>query len=266
MRAPRPFALAALLGLALVAAPGCRIRFSSLFPLQGIKGSGNVIEETRQVEPFHAIEVHAALSVRFMPGEQTTLAIRGDDNILPLVITTVRGGVLVAELTPNKNIQTSDPIEITVTSPAVSSLSAHGASRIEATLTAQPETAIEAHGASKIAVTGIDSESLSLVASGASRIRLEGKATSADLEASGASNVNADALSVSTARVDLSGASRATLNAATAVEGNASGASAIVLTGKPGQVQVRTSGASRVSYAETKPTDADQESAPAPIR
>jgi hypothetical protein len=249
MTSNQRFAGLGLLALALVAAPGCRLRLAGLLPFQVIEGSGQIVEEAREIEPFKAIEAHNAFLVRYEPAAETTLRIKADDNLIPLVLTHVDdAGRLVLRVKEQTNIHSERPIEIILTSPGVSELEAHGACRVEAVLAGQPEVAIDLSGASNATIRGIESAKLSVEASGASQARLEGQATAAVIEASGASSVVAEACPVDTAAVDISGASRARLLVRSSLSGGASGASTVVLVAKPGEVNVETSGASRVAY------------------
>jgi hypothetical protein len=86
-----------------------------------------------------------------------------------------------------------------------------------------------------------------LQASGASNINITGKAVEGDIESSGANTVNLAGFAVNDARVNISGASNATINATGAISGDVSGASRLYYTGDPSLGAVHTSGASSIS-------------------
>jgi len=59
-----------------------------------IQGSGKVITITKQLEPFRSIEIHAGDQLEIIQGRGNTLTIEAEDNIQPLLQTTVDGGRL----------------------------------------------------------------------------------------------------------------------------------------------------------------------------
>ena len=60
----------------------------------GIHGSGVRKTEKRDLGPFTAIETSGAFEVNVICQKPASFEIEADDNILPLVETEVRGGVL----------------------------------------------------------------------------------------------------------------------------------------------------------------------------
>jgi hypothetical protein len=78
-----------------------------------------------------------------------------------------------------------------------------------------------------------DKTGIQLKVSGASAVTLSGQGRKMALEASGAGQGNLEKFAVSDASVDLSGASRATVNVSGRLDADASGASALRYTGSP---------------------------------
>src|SRR5260221_4911407 len=56
-----------------------------------IKGSGNLKNEDRQVSGFKNLIVNGQFTVTISPSENETLTISAEDNILPKIITEVKG-------------------------------------------------------------------------------------------------------------------------------------------------------------------------------
>ena len=109
--------------------------------------------------------------------------------------------------------------------------------------------AVEATGASKLTVTGVDASPFRGTASGASQLTLSGKSADARLNASGASTIDADQLVAEIASVEATGASILHVNASKTIEGTASGASHVVVTGGAEFTNVSATGGSLVSGA-----------------
>ncbi len=60
----------------------------------GIRGNGNVIRETRQVSSFTSIDTKAGWDVILIQGNDHSVIVETDENLMDKVITEVRGGEL----------------------------------------------------------------------------------------------------------------------------------------------------------------------------
>lgn len=84
-----------LIGTALVFSWSCRNIFSDH---DSVCGSGVVVEEIREVEAFHSVEIRGSCDFYFVKGSTQELRVITDNNILPLILTWVRhDGTLIVE-------------------------------------------------------------------------------------------------------------------------------------------------------------------------
>jgi Putative auto-transporter adhesin, head GIN domain len=234
--------------LALSIAPGCTqvLRLAS----PAIEGSGVAKEETRPVEAFHAVEAGNALqvTVAVTQGAKPGLKLSGDDNLVPLVESLVRDGTLVLRFKGDSNIRTKLPLTAEIVTAELDRVDASGAADVK--VSAGPKVdrfTAEASGAARLSVNGLDTPTAVASATGASRVVLVGTAASLDVDAAGASQVEAEKLTVDDAKVSISGASGVALRASKSVAGDVSGASHLDLHGQPDKNSVSTSGASRIN-------------------
>lgn len=129
---------------------------------------------------------------------------------------------------------------------AVSEVEVSGASRFEADIVTDRKLSVDLSGASKM-VAGVNAGMLELDLSGASMLELDGNAEFVDLDLSGASKLDMkQSMKVSEVKVDMSGASKAVVNADKRITGDLSGASKLEYSGDA-QVNVESSGFSSVS-------------------
>ncbi len=161
--------------------------------LGGKRGSGIIEEERRDVEEFSEIEISGAYEVDIIVGESREIIVKGDDNLLKYISTEVRGNKLIIENTRNINPKRS--IFIRVSTQYLESL--------------------EASGASDIYIDDIDTEEFYLNMSGACSIEAEGRTERLKIHLSGAGDVDAKNLRANEVKVNLSGASSATVYADT---------------------------------------------------
>lgn len=194
-----------------------------------VTGSGKPAEETRTVPSFTSIEVDDSIDATITVGPAFSVRLRTDDNVMPLVRTSVEGGRLVARLPDTTNVSTDLGIELDITLPALDGVVASGAAHVVVTGVAAPKLVVEASGASKVSASG----------------------TAADLSvsASGSSTVALAQTSVDRAVLDVSGPSDVTIRASTWVRGQASGGSRIHVRGNAATRDLDLSGGSTMDVA-----------------
>jgi hypothetical protein len=196
----------------------------------GVTGSGVVVEETRDVASFDSIKVEGSLSVHLSLGQPGPLRIKAEDNLIPLVIATVKGSELTLRTEGSYNTEVG--IEVYATIADIHSIKTSGSTDVscQGELKAD-EVNLEASGSSEIQCA-LKAGSLTVVASGASDLRLSGEVDLLNVQADGASTVAAFELFAAEAEINTSGASNVAVNA-NVLQTHASGASNIRYRGLP---------------------------------
>ena len=89
------------------------------------KGSGHVVTEKRSVDSFSSIELIGAATDRVFVGKPAAVTIRGDDNILRLIRTYVRDGVLV--VSSKHSYSSKHDLRVEIGTPALDAVTLTGA-------------------------------------------------------------------------------------------------------------------------------------------
>ena len=192
---------------------------------RGVKGSGNVITEQRQVTDFTGIDVGGIFNVEATAGREFSVNVEADDNLLPLIKTEVRRGVL--HISTERRIKSSSKITVRVTAPAIESVEASGVARVD--------------------LSGVTGGAVKLNSSGASKVIAAGEASELSGKTSGASKIDAASLKATDATVKTSGASTVRVTVSGRLVASASGAGKVLYGGTPANVEKRTSGAGKVA-------------------
>jgi hypothetical protein len=192
---------------------------------KGVRGSGNRVTEKRDVPGFLSIEVSGAYEVEITAQKERSLELTGDDNILPLIRTEVRGNVLHIDSSKSFNIGRAITLKITV--PDLEGISTSGAS--------------------KITVAGINNSEVNIDSSGASKITIAGATKQLKIGTSGASDIEAKELRAERVDVESSGAGYVTVYATEQLNASASGAARVDYYGNPATVHPEASGAGSVN-------------------
>jgi len=201
-----------LIVLIFVSLLGCRY--------WGVRGSGDLEEEYRDIGDFSKIEVSGAFSVYVTVGESTSLKIETDDNLLKYIKTRVVGNTL--EIYTKKEISPKTKLKVTLTTPEL--------------------TSIDASGANSIKAKGIFGDRFYIDLSGACNADLEGEIEKLYIDISGAGNCDSRELNAEHVKVDLSGASNADVYASESLDADVSGVGNIDFWGDPENVKTDVSG------------------------
>lgn len=215
------FSFAALAILGLVS--GCEIQLNFGKPLTG---SGVSLTEIRDTDRFTKIEVSGALTVKAKIGESQSVQISGDDNIVPLVTTSVHKGTLKIQVQHNGSLKPKVPLT--------------------ATIVAEDLVAANISGACEVEVSGVVADDFNVDLSGASQLTLSGECQQLTADISGASRFDGSSMQAQNVKIDVSGAGNAKVYASESISGDASGASNLRYAGNPDRAHIDSSGASTV--------------------
>ena len=182
--------------------------FNFKFSFGSEQGSGNIAKENREVSDFKQVDVSGAIQVEITAQKDFSVEVEADDNLLPLIKTEVRNGVL--RIKSEGRFNTKNPVIVRISAPNIEDL--------------------DVSGASKVNLTNLSNEDLQIHSSGASKIKVEGTTVNLEIETSGASKIDAENLKAENVSVDASGASNVNVAVSNELKVDASGASNISYT------------------------------------
>jgi len=209
-----------------------------------IRGSGNIIKETRDVSGFHGIDVGGAFEVILVKANKEKVVLEADDNLMPYITTKVFGGTL--EIDNDKDFRNPSELKVIIYYKSIDQIDLSGASSLTSDDVLETESLeIDASGASHISLK-LDTKRLEADFSGASKVKFLGKAKIVEIEASGATVFKGLELETENFEIDASGAAvvRIWANGRLGIE--ASGASSVRYKGSPSIDIINISGASSV--------------------
>jgi hypothetical protein len=177
----------------------------------GVRGSGNVITESRDVSGFNEITLLGSGSVVVEVNGSESLTVEAEDNIMPLLKTEVRNGRL--ELSVESSI-----------SPTV---------EVKYTITAASLDGVSISGSGDVAATGIDAESFDVEISGSGRVEPTGTADTLTLRISGSGRYDGEGLAASVGDVRVSGSGDAVVYVTEDLDVDVSGSGSVKYIGEP---------------------------------
>lgn len=235
---------AATLALALAAASaGLALTGCDVGPLS--KGSGVVVESRPEIASVSGLTVGSAFQMELRAGDEPSLVLRTDDNLVDRVQVDLQAGELSIML-DGSVLDATLEAELTLPSDALSSIEMSGAASITGTeALSADQLVVDVSGAGR-AFLVVAADSLSVRAEGASLVNLSGTASALDAEAVGASSLKMAQLTTEMADVTAEGASTIELSVSETLTARATGASNVRYSGEPESVERDVSGASSV--------------------
>jgi len=205
--------------------------FSSCMFEPGVEGNGNITIETRELKAFDQIEVSGGFTVILSQGTATLIEVEADENLIDLISTNVKGGVLTIK--SKESIRGSKDIKIFVEARDLTKISLSGA--VELTTSdgfTTKHLKIDGSGASTLNMM-LNVESLDAELSGANNVTLNGKAKSFYAKLTGASDLKAFGFEVNELEIKVSGAGDARVSVRDKLKVNISGAGSVAYRGDP---------------------------------
>lgn len=191
---------------------------------RGVKGSGDVKSEKRDLSEFKGIKVGGVFQVEFTVQDNFNVQVEADDNLLEYIKTEVDGDTL--EISTSNRLSSRNPIIVKIGAPDIED--------------------IAASGAAKISVVNLNNDSLKIDLSGATNVTVAGMTKDLKIDLSGACGIDAAELKAENVSVDASGASSADVFVSNRLEADLSGASTVTYSGSPKDLSKKVSGASSV--------------------
>ena len=209
-----------ILSLMLFALGGCNFE-----KFHKTSGSGKMKLEKRDLPAFTAVDISGAYDVEIIAQKEQGLEIEGDDNLLPLIRTEVKNGVLT--VSNQKGFDTKHTLRLRISLPKIDSISTSGASEIVA--------------------TQVKSDDFNIDASGAGNMQISGETKTLKVDISGAGKVDARDLRAQGVTITISGSAEADVYASEELRAAVSGSGNVSYYGDPKTVKEEMSGSGSIS-------------------
>lgn len=187
---------------------------AGLFGKRTIKGSGDIVTQTREIGQFDRIRANGSFDVFVTIGNEQKITVSFDDNLIDLIETDVKGRTLRLDSEGSYSSRKSCRVDITVPS-------------LEAILVS---------GSGDFVVEGLDGGEFEYEVGGSSDATLSGTVDEIHIEISGSGDVDARNLKAKRAYVEIAGSGDVDVWADELFEGNIYGSGDIAYYGNPEKV------------------------------
>lgn len=215
--------------------------------LAGLRGSGDLITETRNVSNFDRISLSGSGNVIITQNGEESLVVETDDNIMEYVTTEVRGGTLELGFSSARAGGIS-PTRLTFTLSVdnLEGLTVSGSGDIEAEGIETDSLEINVSGSGDIRVDSLTADLVEAQISGSGEIVLAGEAADQDIQISGSGKYRAGDLLSETVTVEIGGSGDVTVWTTNSLDASIGGSGNVSYYGTP-SVSSSTSGSGSIN-------------------
>jgi len=177
----------------------------------GIVGNGRPTTETRSARYFDEVSSSGSFNVYVVQGEEPSIEITAESNLLPYIETDFEGNRLRIRTEGMHNLHETSPISIYLVTPQLEALVLSGSGRIQAESFSANKFSVVVSGSGKV-ISSVDTPELDAVISGSGQLLLEGYCAEADMGISGSGTIDAYDLAIDDCDVVISGSGNAWVN------------------------------------------------------
>ena len=211
---------------------------------QRVKGSGNVISESRQVPEFRELRLEGRGKVALMRGNRSSIEVTADDNILPSIETEVKDGKLIISHEKGKNLKPTT-LSFAITVKDLEGISIAGSGDILGNDEFNSaKFYADIAGSGDIAIK-VSADRLESSISGSGSISLSGSTNSHDARITGSGDVDAFELQARDSSVVITGSGNCRIRVSDKLQAKITGSGDVLYKGHP-QISQSITGSGKV--------------------
>lgn len=178
------------------------------------RGSGVVTTQTRDVSGFDSVQVDGAGEIFIIQGEEESLQIQAEDNIIDRLTSEVQGNTLVLGYRDSawrNSIIPTKRITYTLTIDDLSEITINGAADLEMDSLETGTFALTINGAGQVSIDQFLAESLNVKIAGTTNMNISGQVSQQFVSIEGAGNYKAGDLQTNATSIEINGLGSATV-------------------------------------------------------
>ncbi|HEU5366654.1 MAG TPA: head GIN domain-containing protein [Hanamia sp.] len=211
-----------------------------------ISGNGNVRDENRDISAIQTVKTSGSIDVEIKDGNDYSMVVENDENLLPYVVTDVNNGVLNIHYKNGYSIM-NDHAKVMVTAPSLDKLVTSGSGDITSngTIKSNQQLQIATSGSGDVNAS-VDAPSVKVTGSGSGNISLSGRTKDFDCKISGSGDVKCQNLKSENAVIRVAGSSDVHVFASVSLKVNVTGSGDVTYSGNPASPEIHIAGSGTV--------------------
>lgn len=236
----------ALLTLALLLSFNVNAQWGS----QKVRGNGKMTTVTRDVGEYDIISVGGFFEVNLIAGEEGSINLEAEENLMDYIITEVKGNALKIRIEDNTNLRTSrnKTIRITIPFEDLEEVNLAGSAKLRSEEVIKADRfATSVAGSGNVSLE-VQAREVTASVSGSGSLNLSGTADEVAFKLSGSGNLNAEDLTAVDAEASVTGSGNLRLVCdGGLLKARTTGSGNITYSGKPSREDFKTIGSGKIS-------------------
>lgn len=164
--------------------------FNSCFDWKDcIDGNGDITSESRDVNGFSRLEVDGSFDVFITQGNNTSVMIEADENLMDYILTKTNDGKLEISTRRDRCFNTSHQVSVYVTTPDLTDIRLFGSGNVECEHLATSDIYLEVGGSGSIYLDYVTADHADANVEGSGYIECFADAATADLKVEGSGEI-----------------------------------------------------------------------------
>lgn len=205
-----------------------------------LEGSGNIITEGREVSGFDRVTLSGFGDATIEQGDEESLTVSTDDNIMPYIRTEVKNNMLILDFDDNGrniNINPTDGIKFSLAIKNLSRIDISGAGSVKLNELETEKLLVDLSSAGNLEIGSLTADELVVRQSGTGTVYVSGQVKGQEVTHNGVGSYHAADLISQTATLKIGGAGSATVWAVETLDVEISGAGNVIYYGSPRVIQ-----------------------------
>lgn len=218
----------------------------SFISCNSISGNGNVSDEKRPLSNINTVKTSGSIDVVINSGNDYSLTVENDENLIPFVVTEVNGGELNIHYKNGYSVM-NDHAKVIVTVPTLDRIIASGSGDVttNGVIKSSNEIEMNTSGSGDIKAT-VDAPSVKVTGSGSGDIELSGMTKNFDCSISGSGDIKCSDLKSENAVIHVAGSSNVHVFASVSLKVNVTGSGDVYYSGNPATPEIHIAGSGTV--------------------
>jgi hypothetical protein len=199
------------------------------------KGSGTTASEVRNISGFQAIELDGSMKLVVRQAAKESVELRGDDNLLSLIETTVvdHDGVPTLQIGTKRdaNFSTRGPMVVTVDVVQLKSIAVSGSGDAVAEGVKAADLQLSVSGSGDLRLRRLSADAVAVKVSGSGDVGVSGRAGKLHVSIAGSGDVSTRELEADDVSVNIAGSGDAMVNARKTLAVSIAGSGDVVYVG-----------------------------------
>jgi hypothetical protein len=214
-----------------------------------VAGSGKEVAVARQTAAFSTLRLDSSIDVVARQGATPSVTVHADDNIEPMVETTVDGDALVVRLKRGASFRTNHKVFVDVVFTTLTGARQHGSGDLHIDKLSGPKFESRIDGSGDLHIDDARVGAFAVDVAGSGDVVLAGTADEARFGVAGSGDIHARNFAARKVSVSISGSGDAQVNATESIDARVAGSGDIRYAGRPHDVSRHVSGSGSVEAA-----------------